>query len=131
MLAGARDANGVLYTLAAAVPAGSVMVGGVALSPLGSVYTTPTLSANDSYPNGFRVSPTGQLVTTNAAVAVNNKDGIARAADGQAVVTTLGVTSASPYLGRLRLTSGGAIHIRTDTPGTIRSFSSGFSTGFG
>ena len=106
MLAGTRDGVGALNTLAAVVPAGSSFKGGVAISPTGQVYVTTTVSASDSFVNGYRVDATA-VVTV-----VNSNGGTSRGASGQVITDVAIPTASSKQHGGTVLSSIGAVHIK-------------------
>ena len=130
MLPGVRSNEGVLYTITGVPPANASLVGGIAVSPTGRVYTTATVAATDVYPNGFRVSALGQLVLNVEGIARNLQEGIARGSDGRTIVTPSAPNSTSQYIGGLRVSATGMVHYSNSAPPVVGGFDTGFNLGF-
>ena len=127
MLPGAKKPTGELFVTD--VKPIEFFSAGIGVTTNGAVCITSDVSGA-VFSSGFLVSPEGRLCVSVSVVKVL-KDGIARGNDGE-VVVSYGVPSpTSTFVGGVRVTRDGKIHVSADSPPTFNSFSDGFSTGFG
>jgi len=117
MLPGRRDGLGRAYAIGGPPAANATFQGGIAISPLGQLYTT--VAAPSSFSNGFGVSPRGELCVGSTAI-VNYLEGIPRLANG-AVRTQLDVVPAAtdPFLGGLRIGPVGGVYLSSAVPSIL------------
>jgi hypothetical protein len=109
MIPGARDASGVLKTLAGPPPGSAVFMGGLAMSALGEVYTT-TSTAGAIFANGYLVSPTGALVVDTAGAIVGFEGGFGLTASGALAMSSAAPGAGDGYVGGQRVANDGHVY---------------------
>lgn len=129
MLPGRRSPNGSLFINDAAPPAGSPLLGGVALNELGAIFVAA--AAPTKFANGFGVTDTGRLCVAYGGPIAKFAMGLPFTADGRLVCQlNQAVQPSDPFVGGIRVGPLGGIYTIDLTPPPFEAFSSGYSGGF-
>ncbi len=130
MLPGRRSPNGSIFVNNAAPPAGSPLLGGIALNDLGAIYVDAA-SVPTKFNNGFGVTDDGRLCVAYGGAIAQFEMGLPFTANGRLVVQLNQATVPSdPFVGGIRVGPLGGIYTIDLTPPPLDAFSSGFDEGF-
>ena len=128
MLPGQRDNVGACFVLAGPPPAGTPLLGGIAVSPLGQIYTST--SDPTKFVNSYGVLDDGSLCVAPSGVINCLTGGIARTALGAVCTNTAAPVASDPYHDRMRLSAIGELYTTAAVPSLATAFSNGFNSGY-
>lgn len=129
MLAGRRSDNGSIFVNDAAPPAGSPLVGGIALNNFGAIYIAAAVPIR--FVNGFGVTNDGRLCIAYGGTIKQFLGGLPFTADGR-LVCQLNVAPwpGDTYVGGIRVGPLGGVYVVDLTPPELTAFSPGYDGGF-
>jgi len=129
MLPGRRSPNGSIYINDLAPPAGSPLLGGIALNDAGAIFITT--AAPTRFANGFGVTNDGRLCVSYGGPISKFAMGLPFTAAGHLVCQlNQAVQPSDPYVGGIRVGPLGGIYAIDITPPPMEAFSSGYDGGY-